>query len=396
MAYDFDSVINRRGTGSLKWDIKDDELPMWVADMDFRASDAILEAMQKKIDTGVFGYQILTDEWYDAYISWWKQRHGFEIKRQWLKFVTGVIPAISSAVRTFTRPAEKVVLLTPVYNTFYNSIRNNGRIPYECPLIYDPLAEKQQDRYKIDFEALETALSDPQSALMLLCNPHNPVGRIWTREELSRIGELCGKYEVTVFSDEIHCDLTAPGLSYIPFASVSEPCRDISITAISPSKAFNLAGIQTAAFFAADPRLCHRLWRAVNNDEVGEPSAFAVDAAVAAFTKSGQWLDEARAYIQKNKELTVEYIKNNIPGISVVSTQVTYLLWIDVSKVASLGVNAADFIREKTGLFVCEGQMYGKGGEDFIRLNVACPESLLKEGLLRLKDGIGALAESKS
>ncbi len=391
--YDFDTLVDRSGTDCLKWDIKDGELPMWVADMDFPAAPEIREAVEKRARHGVFGYQIIPDAWYDAYIGWWKTRHNFEIQKDWLVFTTGVIPAISSAVRKLTSPAEKVCLMTPVYNTFFNSIVNNGRVPYECPLSYD-----REQSYSMDFEALETALSDPQTSLLLLCNPQNPGGKIWDREELSKVGELCKQYGVTVFADEIHCDLTAPGLSYNPFASVSETCAQISITAVSPTKTFNLAGIQTAAFFSANPVLRHKLWRAVNTDEVAEPNAFAVDATVAAFTKGGPWLDALREYLQENKRITVSFIEEHLPDLSVVSTDATYLLWIDLSEILKRRAEFSDdkpdarhfvrFLREKTGLFVMYGNVYGKGGDHFLRLNIASPKSMLEDGLARLEAGV--------
>ena len=388
MQYDFDTITDRKNTGSLKWDIKEGELPMWVADMDFQTAPCVREAIEKRAASGVFGYQIIPDKWYEAYINWWRNRHGLEIKKEWLVFTTGVIPALSSAVRKLTNPAEKVVVMTPVYNIFFNSILNNGRVPLECPLLY-----RERAGYEIDFEALENALADPQTSLLLLCNPHNPVGRIWSKEELLRIGELCKANSVLVFSDEIHCDLTAPGLEYVPFASVSETCSQISITAVAPTKAFNLAGLQTAAFFSANSTLRWKLERAVNTDEVAEPNVFATEAAAVAFTKGGKWLDELREYLQKNKQRVTSYLAEHIPEIFAVSTDVTYLLWIDISRLLE-GVAEADshdfvgFLRKETGLFVSDGTIYGRGGEKFLRLNVACPAALVEDGLDRLKKGV--------
>ena len=398
MQFDFDTVTDRRGSGSLKWDVKEGELPMWVADMDFQTAPCVREALEKRAAHGVFGYQIVPDAWYEAYISWWRDRHGLQLQKEWLVFTTGVIPALSSAVRKLTSPAEKVVVMTPVYNIFFNSILNNGRVPLECPLLYH-----ETEGYEIDFELLEKALADPQTSLLLLCNPHNPVGKIWSRQELEKIGELCKANSVVVFSDEIHCDLTAPGLEYVPFASVSETCRQISITAVAPTKAFNLAGLQTAAFFSANGTLRWKLERAVNTDEVAEPNAFAIDAAVAAFTQGGEWLDALREYLQKNKQKVTSYLAEHIPGLRVVSTDVTYLLWIDLSKILD-GVSVAGsrngetreatghdfvrFLRKETGLFVSDGCIYGSGGEKFLRLNVACPAALVEDGLQRLKEGV--------
>jgi cystathionine beta-lyase len=379
MTYDFDTVIDRRGTNSLKWDVGENELPMWVADMDFKTAPEIQQALIDRANHGVFGYSIIPDKWNEAYIGWWEKRHGFTIDKRWLVFSTGVIPSISSVVRKLTTPAEKVVIQTPVYNMFYNCVLNNGRKILESPLVYDGT------RYEIDFDDLEEKLSDPQTSLMILCNPHNPVGRIWSRAELERIGELCMQYNVLVLSDEIHCDLTYPGCEYIPFASVSDACRNNSITCIAPTKAFNLAGLQTSAVVVPNPAIRHKVWRGLNTDEVAEPNAFAIDATIAAFTKGEQWLDELRQYIYENKSLVEEFLKSNIPNINVVYTEATYLLWLDCRNVTDNSNKFADFIREDTGLFLTSGSHYGKAGEGFLRLNIACPKSQVADGLNRLK-----------
>ena len=241
MKYDFDQVVDRRNTTSMKWNVGENELPMWVADMDFRTAPKILEAMEKRLSHGVFGYTEIPEEWYQAYMCWWKVRHACVLEKDWLIFCTGVVPAISSIVRKLTTPNENVLIQTPVYNIFFNSIRNNGCRVLENPLRYE------NGNYGIDWEDLENKLRDPQTSLMILCNPHNPIGKIWDRDTLGRIGTLAKRYGVTVLSDEIHCDITRPGTAYIPFLSVSEDCRSVGIAAVAPTKAFNLAGIQTAA-----------------------------------------------------------------------------------------------------------------------------------------------------
>ena len=382
MKYNFDEIVDRRDTDSLKWDIGPNELPMWVADMDFKAAPEILQAIQKRLDNGVFGYSIIPEQWNNAYVSWWKRRHGFEFKPSWLVFSTGVIPILSSCVRKLTTPNENVVIQTPVYNIFFNSIVNNGRRVLESPLVYE------NGEYHMDFNDLEAKLSDPQTSLMILCNPHNPVGKIWDRETLEKVGELCWKYNVTVVSDEIHCDITDPGVGYVPFASVSEHCRENSVTAITPTKAFNLAGLQTAAAMVPNQNLRHKVWRALNTDEVAEPNAFAVTAAIAAFDKGEAWLDQFREYIHQNKQETVRYISKNIPSIHVVQSQATYLLWLDCSKFTSDSEVLANKIRSKTGLFLSNGVQYGENGKTFLRMNIACPRSMLMDGLDRLRKAL--------
>ena len=370
----------------MKWDVKESELPMWVADMDFRTAPEILAALSERVGHGIFGYSDVTDDWYRAYTGWWKRRHGFEMQKEWLIFCTGVVPAISSVVRKLTTPNENVVIQTPVYNIFFNSIVNNGCRVLENPLAFDG------ENYSVDFDDLEKKLADPQTSLMILCNPHNPVGRIWDRETLARIGEACLRHGVTVISDEIHCDVTRPGVGYIPFVSVSDECRRNSITCIAPTKAFNLAGLQTAAVSVPEPKLRHKVRRALNTDEVAEPNSFAVIGAVAAFEKGGEWLDEMRGYVFENRRIVEEYVGGNIPGLRVIRGDATYLVWLQIEG-ARGGVRPADVIREKTGLFLSSGEVYGDSGRDFLRMNVACPRGLLYDGLARLKAGIEACRE---
>ena len=302
------------------------------------------------------------------------------MKKEWLMFCTGVVPAISSIVRKLTTPNEKVIIQTPVYNIFFNSIKNNG-----AEVLESPLTEKEGS-FDMDLEDLEEKMKDPQASLMILCNPQNPSGIIWSREQLSRIGELAVKYNVTVISDEIHCDITDPGISYVPFASCSEECRKVSITCIAPTKAFNIAGIQTAAISVPDPFLRHKVWRAINTDEVAEPNVFACEAAIAAFNKGEAWLDELRAYIYKNKKYAYKFIAEEMPGLKVVKGEATYLIFIDITVFNMDSKAAADFIRKKTGLFLSYGKLYGGVGDHYLRMNLACPFTMLKDGLERLKE----------
>ena len=387
MPYNFNEPVNRRNTHSLKWDVKEQELPMWVADMDFQTAPEIQEAIRERAAHGVFGYSIVPEEWYQAYMGWWEKRHHFSMEKEWLVFCTGVVPAISSMVRKLTTAGENVLVQTPVYNIFFNSIVNNGRNIVESPLRYDG------NTYQMDFEDLERKLSDPQTTLMILCNPHNPVGRIWSREELEQVGGLCRKYHVTVISDEIHCDLTSPGQEYIPFASVSENCKNTSITCMAPTKAFNLAGLQTAAVAVPNPNLRHKVWRGLNTDEVAEPNSFAVEAAVAAFTKGEAWLDSLREYIQENKNFVENFLKKEDLHIRLVPSQATYLLWLDCREMHGCAAEFTQYLRKHTGLYLSEGQQYGENGSSFIRMNIACSRSRLEDGLKRLAEGARSYEE---
>lgn len=384
MNYHFDEQVNRRHTNSLKWEISESELPMWVADMDFKTAPEIQEEIKKRAEHGIYGYTIVPDEWYQAVSSWWEKRHNFRMEKEWLMFTTGVIPAISSIIRKLTSIGENVVIQSPVYHMFYNAILNNGRNVIENPLIYN------HGKYSMDFENLERKLADPQTTMMILCNPHNPVGKIWDKEVLNRIGELCRLHHVLVIADEIHCDLTDPGSAYLPFASVSESCRENSITCIAPTKTFNLAGIQTAAVMVSDQNLHHKVKRALETDGAAEPNAFAVDAAIAAYTKGGLWLDELRQYLYDNKQFVIDYMKEAGLKIKPVPSDATYLLWIDCEELAGGTVQLAEFLRKEAGLYLSDGGQFGKNGENFLRMNIACPREMLRNGLERLKKGVSA------
>ena len=378
----FDEVINRRNTGCAKWDMtKEGELPMWVADMDFQTAPQITNALIERAKHGVFGYALKGDEWYEAYKNWWSTRHHFNIEKEWLMFCTGVIPALSSIVRKLTTPAENVVVMTPVYNHFFSSILNNGRNVLESKLKYE------NGEFDIDFKDLEEKLSNPQTTMMILCTPHNPIGKIWNKATLEKIGNMCCENHVIVVSDEIHCDIVEPEKEYIPFASISEKCKNNSITCVSPTKTFNIAGLQTAAILVPDEGLRNRVNRAINTDEVAEPNVFAAIAPVVAYNEGGEWLDELNKYLWENRKFAENFIKENIKGVFPIKAEATYLMWVDCTSVSTNSEELCDFIREKTGLFVTSGDVY-RNADGFMRVNIACPRSLLEDGLNRLKTGI--------
>ena len=382
MKYNFSKMTNRINTCSYKWDVKENELPMWVADMDFETAPPIVEAIKKRAEHGIFGYNTVPDEFFNAVSSWWEAYHNFKIENSWMMFCTGVVPAISSVVRKVTTAGENVLIQSPVYNIFYNSILNNGRHVLSSDLIYDG------HEYHIDFEDLESKLANPQTTLMILCNPHNPIGKIWDAETLEKIGGLCYKYNVIVLSDEIHCDLTSPEKEYVPFASVSEICKNNSITCIAPTKTFNIAGLQTSCIVVPNSNLRHKVNRGINTDEVAEPNSFAITAAVAAFTEGREWLNQLREYIEENKKVFNEFIKEKIPELYVIPSEATYLLWIDCSKVSDNTDELCEFIRAETGLYITEGAEYGSNGRKFVRVNIACPRERMLDGLNRLYNGI--------
>lgn len=377
-----DEITNRRGSFSMKWNVGENELPMWVADMDFETAPAVKYALMQKVEGGIFGYTIVPNDYYKSISDWWTKRHQFSINPDWIIFTTGVVPAISSILRKMTDVGENVLIQPPVYNIFYNSIRNNGRNIIENKLIYN------NGKYSIDFNDLERKLSDPQTTMMILCNPHNPIGKVWDKDTLARIGELCTKHKVLVLSDEIHCDLTSPGVEYTPFASVSDLCAENSITCIAASKAFNLAGLQAASVVIPNPYIRHKVNRGLNTDEVAEPNAFAIDANIAAFTQGEAWLDELRAYIKSNKDIAAEFIHHNIPKLHVISSEATYLLWVDCQQITCDTDKLCDVIRDETGLYLSSGSAYGENGKSFIRINLATQKVRVLDGLERLKRGV--------
>ena len=382
MKYNFDKLTNRFNTNAIKWDVKENELPMWVADMDFEVAPEIIKGFKKRIDHGIYGYTYVSSNIVDSYIYWNKKRHHFNLKKEWIIFSTGVIPSISSIIRRVTRIANNVVVMTPVYNIFFNSILNNGRRLLESPLLY------KDGKYEIDFIDLEKKLALEETSLLILCNPHNPVGRIWTFDDLDRIGKLCKKYHVTVISDEIHCDLTRTGKEYIPFASVSKINADISITLVAPTKAFNLAGIQTSAMIVSNPYLHHLVERGLNTDECAEPNILAEIAPYLAFRKAYKWLDELRLYLDENIKIVNEFIKEKIKDLYVVNCEATYLLWLDCSSICNNTDDLQQFLREKTGLYLTAGSVYGSCGKTFLRMNIATCKERIYDGLNRLLNGI--------
>ena len=297
-------------------------------------------------------------------------------------FTTGVVPAISSIVRKLTSLAEKVVVMSPVYNIFYNSIYNNGRYILSSDLVYE------NGQYRIDFADLEAKLADPQASLLILCNPHNPIGKIWTKEELATIGHLCKKHNVVVLADEIHCDIVEPDKKYVAFASVNEECLFNSITCLSASKAFNLAGLQSACVVVADENLRHKVSRGLNTDEVAEPNAFACVANIAAFTKGEEWLNNLNEYIEENKKVFKELVKKELPNLYVVPSEATYMLWIDCSYYTENADELCAFLRTKTGLYVSSGSIYGGNGQKFFRINLATQKERVIDGFNRLKTGL--------
>jgi cystathionine beta-lyase len=383
MPFDFDQIIDRRDTNSYKWDVKADELPMWVADMDFGTAPAVVDAIENRLRQGAFGYNTVPDSFQVSIIRWWRTRHQFAMEKEWILYCTGVVPAISSIVRKMSEIGDDIVVLAPVYNIFYNSILNNGRKVLASDLCYE------YGSYAIDFADLEEKLSRSTTALFIFCNPHNPVGKVWDLPTLQRITELCIKHDVLVVSDEIHCDLAHIGQAYIPFASVSFEIAERTITCLAPTKAFNLAGLQTAAIIIPNPEIRKLVDRGINTDEVAEPNTFAIQAAEAAFDEGEEWLEELREYLELNRKFLIETLGQLVPEVHVVEAEATYLAWIDCAAITNDTKVLCEFIRERTGLYLSKGDIFGGNGSSFVRWNYACPKAVLEDGIQRFVEGIG-------
>lgn len=378
MKYDFDKTIDRRATNSYKWDsAPEGVLPMWVADMDFRTAPAIIDALQKRVAHGIFGYTRVPDAYYDAVTSWFSRRHGWDIDREWIIYTSGVVPAVSAVIKALTVPGDKVIVQTPVYNCFFSSIRNNG-----CEIVSNPL-RRTVDTYEMDFDALERCVADPRAKVMLLCNPHNPAGRVWTPDELTRLGNICLRNGVTVVADEIHCELVYKGFKYTPFASLSDAFLHRSVTCVSPSKAFNIAGLQIANIVAFDNDLRSRIDKAININEVCDVNPFGVAATIAAYNEGEEWLNQLVDYLHGNYEAMAEFCRRELPEFPITRLEGTYLVWMDCSSLGMPSDALEHALLDDARLWLNAGTMYGAEGEGYMRWNIACPRSVMLDGLNR-------------
>lgn len=378
MKYDFDKTIDRRATNSYKWDsAPEGVLPMWVADMDFRTAPAIIDALQKRVAHGIFGYTRVPDAYYDAVTSWFSRRHGWDIDREWIIYTSGVVPAVSAVIKALTVPGDKVIVQTPVYNCFFSSIRNNG-----CEIVSNPL-RRTADTYEMDFDALERCAADPRAKVMLLCNPHNPAGRVWTPDELTRLGNICLRNGVTVVADEIHCELVYQGFKYTPFASLSDAFLHRSVTCLSPSKAFNIAGLQIANIVAFDNDLRSRIDKAININEVCDVNPFGVAATIAAYNEGEEWLNQLVDYLHGNYKAMAEFCRRELPEFPITRLEGTYLVWMDCSCLGMPSDALEHALLDDARLWLNAGTMYGAEGEGYMRWNIACPRSVMLDGLNR-------------
>lgn len=383
MKYNFDLVPSRWNTNSYKYDSAPNQeiIPLWVADMDFPTAPVVQEAILKRAQHPIFGYVKVPESFYQSTMNWFSRRHGWTIPRDAFIYTSGVVPAISAIIQGICKPGDKVLVQTPVYNCFFSSIRNSGCERVDSPLIYE------DGTYRIDFEDFEQKASDPGVKVFLMCNPHNPAGRVWTREELTRLGEICLKHQVFVISDEIHCELVMPGYKYTPFASLSQEFMQNSAVCISPSKSFNIAGLQIANIIIADAEIQKKVDKAININEVCDVNPFGVEALQAAYTPEGEeWLMQLNDYIAGNYEYLCAFFQNELPQFPVTKLEGTYLAWIDVRSLNESSEQLEERLMEEQKVWINAGSMYGTEG--FIRINLACPRATLEEGLKRLKKGL--------
>ena len=376
--YSFDNIIERRGTGCVKWDeATEGVIPLWVADMDFAVAPAIQEAIRKRAEHPVFGYTFIQEDYYEAVISWFKRRHHWTIAREHILYTIGVVPAMSVAIKALTLPGEKVLFLSPDYNCFFSSVKNNGCEVVESVLRFN----RDANRFEVDWEDFEAKCADEKCTVFLLCNPHNPTGRVWTREELRQMSDICRRHQVRIVSDEIHCELIMPGHHFCPMGLIDET----AIILNSPSKSFNIAGLQTANIICTDAATRRRLDRVININEVCALNPFGPVALIAAYNESENWIDELNKYLWDNYTILCDFIGKNLPQWKVMPLEGTYLVWIDVSSCCDNVEAYCDMILQKCKVWLNPGSMYGStSGEGYLRINLACPKSTLQEALKRL------------
>lgn len=381
MKYDFDKIIPRRGTNSVKWDVakEDGVIPMWVADMDFQTAPCIRQALKERMDHGVFGYTLVPNSYYESIISWFDRRHQWKIDRNWILYTSGVVPAISAIIKALTKPGDKVLVQTPVYNCFFSSIRNNGCTTAENALV------RKGNSYEIDFDDFERQAADEKTKVFLLCNPHNPAGRVWTPDELNRMNDICLKHGVRVIADEIHCELVMPGYKFTPFAAVSKACQDNCITTNSPTKSFNIAGLQIANIITNNDTIKRKIDRAININEVCDVNPFGVIALQAAYNEGESWIDQLNRYLWENYKVLKDFFQEHLPKLKVLKLEGTYLVWVDISATGLKADELTNELLQQGKVMVNSGTMYGKTtGADYLRLNIAMPRSLMLEALQRV------------
>jgi len=394
MKYDFDTIVDRLNTNSMKWDFVEevfgekDILPLWVADMDFRTSDAIINAIVRVAQHGIFGYSKMGESYYQAVIQWMKRRHGWDIEKEWIVFSPGVVPALNLLIRSFTQPRDKVIIQSPAYYPFFHAVKNNG-----CQVLDNPLL-LENDQYIMDLPDLQSKI-DNNTKLILLCSPHNPVGRVWDKEELIQLGRVCIDNNIIIIADEIHCDIVYRGRKHVPFASIPGKFADNSIVCTGASKTFNLPGLQTSNIIIRNPKLRHCLQKTMLSCGLHLPNTFGIAATEAAYRYGEPWLEQLIDYLQENITFLTSYINERIPTIKVIQPQGTYLVWLDCKNIGVSPANVYEFLVKQAKVGIEEGTPFGCKEKGFIRMNIACPRSTLSEALYRIEEAVHLLNRAK-
>lgn len=393
MKYDFDKLTDRRGTNCVKWDEvpscispsdATDLIPMWVADMDFEVAPCIINALRARVEHKIFGYNIVPDSYYESVANWFSRRHGLKIEKDWIQYIPGVVPAMSCVIKALCQPGESVLFLTPAYNCFFSSVRNNG-----CNAEMSPL-KVVGDSFEIDWDDFEQRAAKPETSLFLFCNPHNPAGRVWKREELIRLHEICLKHNVIVASDEIHCEIVMPGYKYTPFASLSEEALNNCVMMCSPTKGFNFAGLQISNIICNNPERRQKIDRAINDNEVCDLNPFGIIALQAAYNEGEEWLDEMCQYVNENYLALKAFIEQELPQLKVCRLEGTYLVWVDVSATGMTAEEVSEKLIREAKVWMNGGKMYGDPlSQQHLRINIACPKSRMMEGLRRMAECLG-------
>ena len=386
---DFDKVIERRKTNSAKWDgvlklFGDEEvLPMWVADMDFKSPPPIIEALKKRAEEGIYGYPLRPPSYYDAFIEWIRRHHNWHIQKEWLTFSPGVVTGLSVMILALSQPGDGVLVQPPVYYPFFELIEGNGRRVVNNPLIL------KEGRYMMDFQDLEKR-ADDNIKLMIFCNPANPVGRVWEKEDIQRVGEFCLNNNIILISDEIHSDIVYPQFKHVPAATLSEELALNTITCMAPSKTFNLAGLQSSVIIIQDADLRKRYNQLLKNIHIDMDNVFSMVAFESAYKFGQDWLNEFLRYLKENLEFTTKYFKEKIPQIKVIKPEATYLVWLDCRHLGFNNQELKDFMIKKAKVGLDDGPIFGQGGEGFQRLNIACPRKILEQGLRRIEKAVNS------
>jgi len=379
--FNFDEIVDRRHTHTIKWDKcpTDDVIPMWIADMDFKAAPCIIDALKKRLEHGVFGYANVPDEFFTSIINWFGRRHSWKINRDWIEYTTGVVPAIDAVLRAITTPGDNVVILTPIYNCFFTCIESN-----KCNAVEVPLTYNNDYSYSIDYDALDKALSDDRTHTLVFCNPHNPAGRVWTKEEMLKVNEICIKNGVTVISDEIHCEMMMPGHQYTPFASISQEAQNNCITCGSPSKSFNIAGLQAAFIVSNNSSIKDKINKALVDNQVCAINPFGLEAFIAAYNHGESWILQFNDYIAGNFALMRDMMNKELPDFHFTPIEGSYLAWVDVTPTGMTSAQVTQKILDDGKVLVNDGVMYGKAGDGFIRINLATQRSVVEEATRRI------------